>query len=188
MDARCWIRRRLGASCLSTLSLLALCGLAPAQTGERPLAVLPTPLVPGGGLVVRSPVLGPVLAPFGEPVPFGTSEQGVQSGHPLGATASGGVLLLDAEAAWSAFHLEHTSVFGAPPPLPPVDFSEEIVVATFAGTRPSTKSQIGVSALFLDGAGLELDVVSTEQEGCFGLAPGPELGDATSELVEPDCE
>jgi len=77
------------------------------------------PVCPGGGTAVL--------------IPFETVDQGVQSG----VLAEGGRIVRD-PVAWEALWAEHVAGRVPAPPLPPVDFSREMVLAYFLGEKPTS--------------------------------------------------
>jgi hypothetical protein len=90
-----------------------------------------------------------------------------KSGHPLGQTPSGGVLVLGDAAAFAAFWSAHTSNSTPPPPPPPVNFSQDTAIAVFAGRRFTTGYSIRVRDVALSVT--TFDVVTLERQpgaGC----------------------
>jgi hypothetical protein len=107
---------------------------------------------------------------FGPPVPLApaaTIERGFLSGHALGWTFEGGIELVDDAAEWNAFWLRHT--IQVPPVVPPpVDFTQDMVVAVFAGQRSSSGYSLIVRRLDLSVATL---AVGTHETGPGAMCP-----------------
>ena len=99
---------------------------------------------------------------FVPPLPhsFTTIAQGNHSGHPLGWDINGGALIVDDAAEWNTFWDQHAG--GVPPT---VDFTQDVVLAVFAGYRSTGGFSLAITAVDLSVA--TLDVSSLEQ------APGP---------------
>lgn len=91
-------------------------------------------------------------------------EQGQHSGHPLGGTQGGGTLLIQNQADWTTFWNQHQAVIPTTPP-PAVDFTQDVVVASFAGWISTGGYTHSVTALSLSVATLD---VTTHL-----LSPGP---------------
>lgn len=71
-------------------------------------------------------------APADEKVTFSTVAKGFHSGILLPRR-----LVIRERGEWEKLWLEHASIFIPPPPLPPVDFSREMVVALYSGEKPT---------------------------------------------------
>ncbi|MEM7200946.1 MAG: hypothetical protein AAF628_11805 [Planctomycetota bacterium] len=113
-------------------------------------------LSPGLTLTVIDRVLEPI-------------QQEVLTRHPLGQTAEGGIVILRNATAWTAFWAEHNAGLTALPPLPSVDFTRDVVVAAYAGTRASGGYALEVLAVRREAspAGIRT-LVDTEE-----TRPGP---------------
>jgi hypothetical protein len=101
--------------------------------------------------------------PFAVPG-WSTIVQGHNSGHPLGETQGGGTILIENQADWATFWSQHESVIPQTPP-PAVDFTQDVVVASFAGWISTGGYTHSVTALSLSVATLD---VTTHL-----LTPGP---------------
>jgi len=98
---------------------------------------------------------------FGPPEPLlgaSTIESGVYSSHPLGWTNEGGFEIARDAAQWAALWDLHD---GAIPrtPLPTVNFSQEMVVAVFAGRRSTGGHQFVIRGLDLSVAALDVSTL-----------------------------
>ena len=95
---------------------------------------------------------------FGAPVPVAgssTIEQGSQSAHPLAHLNTGGVVLIENAADWIGFWGQHNTIFPSTQP-PFVDFASDVVVAVFAGWRPSSGYSLSIQSLRLSIAALDV--------------------------------
>ena len=84
--------------------------------------------------------------PSANDVPFTTIESGSNSG----VNVRQGVTIKD-QAEWLALWRKHTSDLQPPPPMPAVDFSNEMVIAVFSGERKSGGYSIQVDNIRLAG-------------------------------------
>jgi hypothetical protein len=107
---------------------------------------------------------GAALAPVpqGATIPFQTIEQGSNSGYAEAAS-----FVIRNHEDWAAlWERAHAKMFPVPP-LPPIDFSQQMVVAVFQGSRSSGGYRIEVTALVDTGAALEIAVrTSSPGRGC----------------------
>lgn len=108
---------------------------------------------------------------FDRPSSIGVGTELVQSNgskHPLGTTPQGGALLISSAPELQAFwDLHMAGVTGAPPP-PVVDWSQDVVVAVFAGLRLTSGYSIEITDLSLGATDLHVTTVETK--------PGPGCG------------
>lgn len=81
------------------------------------------------------------------------------SGHPLGWT--GGIELVQDQAAWNALWAQHTSNQFPPPALPFVDFTQRAVVAVFLGSVGHGGVDITVRSCGLSVTTLEVRTMTT---------------------------
>jgi hypothetical protein len=99
---------------------------------------------------------------FGRPsplTPITTVVQGNPSSHPLSQTQTGGAVLIADPSAWGAFWVQHEGINPIAPPI--VDFTQNVVIAVFAGTRNTGGYSIDVTAVHLSVA--TYDVTTVEQ-------------------------
>jgi hypothetical protein len=87
--------------------------------------------------------------------------------HPL--SEFGGVLVIEDAASWAAFWSQHDA-YTPPQPLPAVDFTRDVVVASFFGTVFTTGYDLTVDGL-VAGPGA-LDVAQTLDTPGFGCGGG----------------
>lgn len=86
-----------------------------------------------GTSVDLSDAIGIHFGPAEPVIGWTTLASGAKTGHPTGALAIGGVHVLADAASWNAFWSLHTQGFTPPLPQPSVDFTQNAVVAVFAG-------------------------------------------------------
>ncbi len=108
---------RSGGAVLALMLGFLLGGCLPRNGGDGGGC----PVCPGGGAGGTAVV-----------IPFETVEQGDHSG----VQAEGG-RVVRSPAAWEALWAEHAAGRVPAPPLPPVDFSREMVLAYFLGEKPT---------------------------------------------------
>lgn len=75
---------------------------------------------------------------------FSTVAQGTHSG--AGAEELQ-VLKIESQAEWEALWSQHTVIVLPAPPLPVVDFSEEMVIAAFDQRRPTSGYEIEITSI-----------------------------------------
>lgn len=107
---------------------------------------------------------------FDRPSTIGVGTELIESNgskHPLGTTPQGGALLISSAPELQAFWDLHTAgVTGAPPP-PVVDWSQDVVVAVFAGLRLTSGYSIEITDLSLGATDLHVTTVETKPgAGC----------------------
>jgi hypothetical protein len=138
---RAWRKLGVGAG---VCSLLLACALAVRAEVN---------VLPGAA---RAP------SPQGTLLPFETIEQGLNSGYPEAAS-----YVVRSREDWAVlWERAHAKVIPVPP-LPPVDFSQQMVVGVFQGSRPSGGYRIEVTELLDTGAALEVAVrTSSPGRGC----------------------
>lgn len=86
-------------------------------------------------------------------------EQGAFSGHPLAWT--GGIELVQNAADWTSLWTQHTAGLFPPPAVPNVDFSQEAVLAVFAGMISHGGVDITVRSVNLSVSTLAIGTVTT---------------------------
>jgi hypothetical protein len=94
------------------------------------------------------------------PLSVATVAQGTNSGHPLSWDPAGGILLVDDAAEWATLWSQHTGGTA-----PAVDFTQDVVVAAFAGRRSTGGYSLGISSISLS--------VSTLYVNSVEQVPGP---------------
>lgn len=89
-----------------------------------------------------------VLTSAGAVVPFVTVARGARSGvrEPLDA-------VVRTPEAWAALWARHIGASAAPPPL---DFATEMIIAIFAGTRPTTGYDVEITRVVATDGGLRV--------------------------------
>lgn len=101
---------------------------------------------------------------FGPPEPVVGSSSiatGTHSSHPLGWTDAGGIVLVQDATRWNALWAAHDPWQSTPPS---VDFTQDVVLAVFAGRRSTSGHSIQVTNLNLSVATLDVRT--------FEVAPG----------------
>lgn len=83
---------------------------------------------------------------------------------------AGRVVIRDA-AEWERYWAKIVAQVSPSPPVPPVDFDRQVVIAAAMGQRPSGGFTIAIDAVFLKGGTVHVVVKS--------VAPGPNCGVAT---------
>lgn len=110
---------------------------------------------------------------FGAPEPvtsWTTLAQGTRTGHPTGWSFEGGTHTITDLASWTTFWSLHTQGMTPTPPLPAVDFTQDAVVAVFAGRKLSGGHSVAVKRLGLSIA--TLGVTSVERQPAPGCGTG----------------
>jgi len=96
------------------------------------------------------------------------------TGAPLRSLAQGSYSGIDAQrfevieeaASFAALWREHSAIVSPPPPLPPVDFTREVVVAAFIGQRCSGGSSVAIEKLSGDNPVTVEIVIKTPAADC----------------------
>lgn len=132
--------------------LVAACGgeeASPAPSSSPEVRSAPSPS-PGDGQPVAFATPSPAPGD-GQPTPpavrtmeFETIEKGQHSG--IGGQEPQ-VFKVDTQAAWEEFWSRHQAVITPAPPLPAVDFSQEMVIAAVDGQEPSGGYRLEITGM-----------------------------------------
>jgi len=96
---------------------------------------------------------------------FTTVDQGFYSG----ISEPRNVVIRSSEE-WKRLWEEHTSIFSPPPPLPEVDFSRDMVIGVFLGTRPTGGFSVEILSVRHEGDQLVVEYAeSSPGAGCIVL-------------------
>jgi hypothetical protein len=98
------------------------------------------------------------FTPPSELTGWSTIEQGQYTGHPLGWSSGGGVLLVDNDAEWTQLWNLHQGAIPTVPP-PTVNFSQEVVVAAFGGNFSTGGYTFAIRRLGLSVATLDVATI-----------------------------
>ena len=78
--------------------------------------------------------------------------------------------MIDNAADWSTFWTQHKSIFFPPPALPPIDFTQVVVLAAFDGTKPTAGYSFDIDAVIYTGTALNVEATAQQPgTGCFTL-------------------
>lgn len=105
------------------------------------------------------------LAPMTASEPFETVEQSTHSAHPLAQGPGVAHVLVDNQADWDLFWMMHTAFAFPQAPQPPVDFTQDAVVALFAGQKTTGGYTIEIDRMLYLTSALQIEGTETR--------PGP---------------
>lgn len=74
--------------------------------------------------------------------------------------------IIEEATAFAALWREHSAAISPPPPLPPVDFAREVVIAAFIGQRGSGGSSVTIEKLSGDNPATVELVIKTPAADC----------------------
>jgi hypothetical protein len=94
---------------------------------------------------------------IGQPVPFQTVDQG--SVFVSGMTVTAGIYVVRTEAKWSEFWSAVKASYYPEPPLPPVNFSEKVVIAVVDSVQTTGGYSITITHLQKSATGVEVHAV-----------------------------
>jgi len=100
---------------------------------------------------------GTAYAAVGVPVAFATLAKGAVSG-----VAGPAQIVVRNPVDWASLWARHTRFLTAPPPLPAVDFSADMVVALYLGERPSGGYGVEITRIERTDAGLSIRYRATK--------------------------